>query len=59
MAQARVWTTRALFLLVFVMFLMVTTGAEAQTVAPAGQAKVDRLVMGLILPFRRLHAPVD
>ena len=46
MAQARVWIARVLFLPVFVVFLMGTTGAEAQTAAPAGQAKVDRLVMG-------------
>ena len=57
MAQARVWMARALFLPVFVVFLMVTTGAEAQTAAPAGQAKVDRLVMGLILPYRDYMRP--
>jgi ABC-type transport system substrate-binding protein len=48
---------RVLFLPVFVVFLMVTIGAEAQTAAPAGQAKVDRLVMGLILPYRDYMRP--
>ena len=41
MAQARFWTTRALFLSVFVLFLMVAIGAQAQTATPAGQAKAD------------------
>jgi ABC-type transport system substrate-binding protein len=57
MAQARFWTARTLFLSVFVLFLMVATGAQAQTAAPAGQAKVDRLVMGLILPYRDYMRP--
>jgi ABC-type transport system substrate-binding protein len=57
MAQARLWTTRTLFLSVFVLFFVVATGARAQTAAPAGQAKVDRLVMGLILPFRDYTRP--
>jgi peptide/nickel transport system substrate-binding protein len=37
--------------------LLGTAGAQAQTQAAAGQAKVDRLVMGLILPYRDYMRP--
>ena len=49
----------AVFLTVTVLFLLTLGSTEAQTPTTTGKAKVDRLVMGLILPYRDYMRPVD
>jgi ABC-type transport system substrate-binding protein len=56
MMQRWGWKLTVLCLTVFAALLLGNTGAQAQTQA-AGQAKVDRLVMGLILPYRDYLRP--
>ena len=56
MMHRRVWKLTVLCLTVSAVLLLGTAGAQAQTQA-AGQAKVDRLVMGLILPYRDYVRP--
>jgi ABC-type transport system substrate-binding protein len=41
----------------FALLLLATVGAQAQAQPSAGKAKVDRLVMGLILPYRDYWRP--
>jgi hypothetical protein len=54
MRQARFGKPHTLFLIVL-MLLVLLPRAQAQRAA--GQAKVDRLVMGLILPYRDYWRP--
>src|SRR4249920_1434437 len=56
MVGARIWKPqRLLFVLLVVVLLQGGTAAQAQPAA--GKAKVDRLVMGLILPYRDYWRP--
>jgi ABC-type transport system substrate-binding protein len=58
MMYRRVWEFTMLCLTVSAVLLLGTAGAQAQTQASAGQAKVDRLVMGhLGLPYRDYMRP--
>jgi len=51
MRQAQGWQSIALRLAVLLLLTLGLGRAEAQAPAVAGKAKVDRLVMGLILPY--------
>src|SRR5712691_4380858 len=56
MVGARIWKPqRLLFMLLVLVFIQ--GGATAQAQPAAGKAKVDRLVMGLILPYRDYWRP--
>jgi ABC-type transport system substrate-binding protein len=57
MKQVQFWKPRALFLAVPLLLLLILARAEAQAPAASGKAKVDRLVMGLILPYRDYIRP--
>jgi ABC-type transport system substrate-binding protein len=57
MQQMRFWKPRVLFLAVPLLLLLVLVGAEAQTPATSGKAKVDRLVLGLIEKYRDYWRP--
>ena len=57
MRQARFWKLQALFLVVPVLLVLLLAGNQAQAQPAAGKAKVDRLVMGLILPYRDYMRP--
>jgi ABC-type transport system substrate-binding protein len=52
MVYVRRWKLKTLFCMLPVLLVLTLTGAEAQTSPTAGKAKADRLVMGLILPYR-------
>jgi peptide/nickel transport system substrate-binding protein len=56
MAQRRFWRSRVLLGLLPVL-LVVLTGVKAETQPATGKAKVDRLVMGLINPYRDYMRP--
>ena len=51
MVQTRLWRSNVLVCLLPVL-LLALTGVSAQAQPAAGKAKVDRLVMGLINPYR-------
>src|SRR5688572_23020285 len=57
MRPARFWKLQALFLVVPMLLVLLLTGSQAQGQPAAGKAKVDRLVMGLILPYRDYWRP--
>ena len=57
MRQARFWKPQALFLVVPMLLALLLAGNQAQGQPAAGKAKVDRLVMGLILPYRDYWRP--
>jgi ABC-type transport system substrate-binding protein len=57
MWQTRFWKPQALFLVVPVLLVLLLPGNQAQGQSAAGSAKVDRLVMGLILPYRDYIRP--
>ena len=57
MMQRRVWKLTVLCLTVSAVLLLGRPGAQAQTPAAAGKAKVDRLVMGLIEKYRDYWRP--
>jgi ABC-type transport system substrate-binding protein len=56
MMQTRCWKRNVLLCLLPVL-LLVLAGASAQAQPATGKAKVDRLVMGLILPYRDYIRP--
>ncbi len=56
MVQTRFPNSRA-FLFVAAVLLFMLTGGTAQSQPAAGKAKVDRLVMGLINPYRDYMRP--
>ena len=58
MRQTRFWKLQMLFLVVPMLLILLLASNQAQAQTAAGKAKVDRLVMGLILPYRD-YAPVD
>src|SRR2546427_11896251 len=51
MVQTRFGKGLILSCMLYVLFVLAGTSTEAQTQPSAGQAKVDRLVMGLITPY--------
>ena len=55
--QAQFWKSTALLLAVSMLLTLGLVRAEAQAPTTAGKAKVDRLVMGLILPYRDYWRP--
>ena len=55
--QAQFWKNTVLLLTVPMLLTLGLVRAEAQAPAAAGKAKVDRLVMGLILPYRDYWRP--
>src|SRR5262247_3951274 len=55
MRQARCRKPYLLFFVVPILLVLLSAGAQAQPAA--GKAKVDRLVMGLILPYRDYWRP--
>jgi ABC-type transport system substrate-binding protein len=55
MRQAWFWKPYTWFLAVLMLLVLLHPGAQAQPAA--GKAKVDRLVMGLILPYRDYWRP--
>jgi peptide/nickel transport system substrate-binding protein len=57
MRQTRVWKLQGSFLVVLMPLVLLLVGSQAQGQPAAGQAKVDRLVMGLILPYRDYMRP--
>ena len=57
MRQAQGWKSIVLRLAVLLLLTLGLGRAEAQAPAVAGKAKVDRLVMGLILPYRDYWRP--
>jgi ABC-type transport system substrate-binding protein len=57
MMQMRAWKLTMVCLTVSVLLLLGSTGTQAQTPPAAGQAKVDRLVLGLIEKFRDYIRP--
>ena len=57
MTYTRVWKLTVLCLTVSASLFLGIAVAQAQTQAAAGKAKVDRLVMGLILPYRDYMRP--
>ena len=57
MMHTRVWKLTVLCLTVSASLLLGIAGAQAQTPAAAGKAKVDRLVMGLIEKYRDYIRP--
>jgi ABC-type transport system substrate-binding protein len=57
MRPARFWKLQALFLVVSMLLVLLLPGNQAQGQPAAGKAKVDRLVMGLILPYRDYMRP--
>ena len=57
MRQAQFWKLQALFLVVPMLLALLLAGGQAQGQPAAGKAKVDRLVMGLILPYRDYMRP--
>src|SRR5262245_50365809 len=57
MQQIRFWKPGIWFCALPILLLMVLTGAEAQTPAASGKAKVDRLVLGLIEKYRDYWRP--
>jgi ABC-type transport system substrate-binding protein len=57
MRQTRFWKLQALFLVVPVLLVLFMPCSQAQGQPVAGKAKVDRLVMGLILPYRDYMRP--
>ena len=57
MRQARFWKRKVLFLAVPMLLFLMMADAEAQAQPAAGKAKADRLVMGLILPYRDYMRP--
>jgi ABC-type transport system substrate-binding protein len=56
MAQRRFWRSRA-WLGLLPVLLVALTGVKAETQPATGKAKVDRLVMGLINPYRDYVRP--
>jgi len=56
MVETRFWKPNLLACLLPVL-LLVLTGVSAQAQPAAGKAKVDRLVMGLIIPYRDYMRP--
>src|SRR3989449_558216 len=56
MVQTRLWRSNVLVCLLPVL-LLALTGVSAQAQPAAGKAKVDRLVMGLINPYRDYMRP--
>src|SRR5712691_2870149 len=56
MVGARIWKPQRLLFMLLVLVLL-QGGAAAQAQPAAGKAKVDRLVMGLILPYRDYWRP--
>jgi ABC-type transport system substrate-binding protein len=57
MMQTRLWQLMVLLLLLVPALLLGAVGAQAQSQSTAGKAKVERLVMGLILPYRDYMRP--
>ena len=57
MRQVRSWKSTVLFLAGPMLLFLMLAGAEAQAPATPGKAKADRLVMGLILPYRDYMRP--
>jgi ABC-type transport system substrate-binding protein len=57
MTRRRLSKRSTLFCTLAVLLIVALTAAYAQTQAGAGKAKVDRLVMGLILPYRDYMRP--
>jgi peptide/nickel transport system substrate-binding protein len=57
MRQTRFWKLQALFLVVPTLLVLLLASSQAQGQPAAGNAKVDRLVMGLILPYRDYMRP--
>jgi ABC-type transport system substrate-binding protein len=57
MRQAQCWQNTVVRLAVFLLLTLGLGRAGAQAPAVAGKAKVDRLVMGLILPYRDYWRP--
>src|SRR6266571_9086340 len=55
--QAQCWKIKVSLLTVPMLLILGLVGAEAQAPTAAGKAKVDRLVMGLILPYRDYWRP--
>ena len=51
------WKPKAVFLVGSILVLLCCVGALAQTQPAAGKAKADRLVIGLILPYRDYMRP--
>ncbi len=57
MRQTRFWKLQMLFLVVPMLLILLLASNQAQAQTAAGKAKVDRLVMGLILPYRDYMRP--
>jgi peptide/nickel transport system substrate-binding protein len=57
MRPAQFWKLQALLFVVPVLLVLLLPGNQAQGQPAAGKAKVDRLVMGLILPYRDYWRP--
>jgi ABC-type transport system substrate-binding protein len=57
MRLSRFWKYSVVCGLLSVLFCVTIVGTTAQAQAAAGKAKVDRLVMGLILPYRDYMRP--